>query len=71
MAFIVKNKWKYFELVRNVRIKNKHTRELLFYMGIHLLIPQDIITKFKITADNIKRLQSKYSDLRIIERKEK
>ncbi len=66
MAFIVKNKWKYFELVRNIRLDGKHKRELLYYMGSTLLIPNEVIIKFKITAENITRLKSKYKDLTII-----
>ncbi len=66
MAFIVKNKWKYFELVRNVRFKGKHKRELLHYMGRTLSIPNEIILKFRITTENITRLKSKYENLKII-----
>jgi len=68
MAFIVKNKWKYFELVRNIRLKGKHKRELLFYMGSTLSIPNKIVMKFKITNENITRLKSKYKSLEIIKK---
>ncbi len=66
MVFIVKNKWKYFELVRNIRLEGKHKRELLYYMGNTLFVPNEIIIKFKITSENITRLKSKYKDLTII-----
>ena len=66
MAFIVKNKWKYFELVRNTRFKGKHKRELLYYMGNTLSIPNEIVIKFKISDENITRLKSKYKNLEII-----
>ena len=66
MVFIVKNKWKYFELVRNIRLEGKHKRELLYYIGSTLFVPNEIIIKFKITSENITRLKSKYKDLTII-----
>jgi hypothetical protein len=68
MAFIILKKWKYFELVQNKRINGKHKRELLFYMWTKLIIPSSIITKFKITVDNIARLKLKYQYLKIVEK---
>jgi hypothetical protein len=63
MAFIIKNKGKYFELVKNVRINWKHKRVLLFYMGIDLIIPKKIIQKYKITSHNINNIKKKYPTL--------
>ena len=65
MAFIIKKRWKYFELVQNRRVNKKHKRELLFYMGLKLIIPLYIILKYKITVDNIQRLKLKYPSLQI------
>ena len=50
----------------NIRLEGKYKRELLYYMGSTLLIPNEVIIKFKITAENITRLKSKYKDLTII-----
>ena len=68
MAFIVKKKWKYFELIDNQRVNWVHKRRLLYYMGTKLIIPSSIIDKFKITADNISRLKLKYQYLKIVEK---
>ena len=63
MAFIVKNRWKYFELVRNIRKEGKHKRELLFYMGTTLHIPKSIILEKKISTTNIEQLKIKHPSL--------
>lgn len=65
MAFIIKKRWKYFELVENQRINWVHKRKSLYYMGMDLSIPLNIIKKFKISDDNIARLRLKYRDLQI------
>ena len=63
MAFIIKNKWKYFELVRNIRNDWKHKREMLFYMGTELKIPRSIILEKNISHTNIQQLKKKHLDL--------
>ena len=68
MAFIIKKKGKYFELVENKRINWIHKRRLLYYMGTKLIIPSSILEKFKISDDNIARLKLKYQYLVIMER---
>ena len=68
MAFIIKKRSKYFELVDNQRINWVHKRRLLYYMGTKLNIPISIIDKYKISADNIARLKLKYTDLKIVEK---
>ena len=65
MAFIIKKRWKYFELVPNTRKDGKHQREQLYYMGKILYIPEDIVCKFKISSENIQRLKFKYNTLKI------
>jgi len=67
MAFIIKKRWKYFELVDNQRVNWVHKRRLLYYIGTKLIIPISIIDQYKISADNISRLKLKYSDLKIVE----
>ncbi len=66
MAFIIKKKSKYFELVDNQRINGIHKRRLLYYMGTKLIIPSYIFKKFKISEDNIARLKLKHQYLKII-----
>ena len=68
MAFIIKKKGKYFELVENKRINWIHKRRLLYYMGTKLIIPSSILEIFKISDDNIARLKLKYQYLVIMER---
>ncbi len=68
MAFIIKKRWKYFELVENKRINWVHRRKLLYYMGTKLIIPISVIDKYKISTDNIARLKLKYQYLMIIEK---
>ncbi len=68
MAFIIKKRSKYFELVDNQRTNWVHKRRLLYYMGTKLIIPISIISKYKISADNIARLKLKYTDLKIVKK---
>lgn len=65
MAFIIRKKWKYFELVENRRINGIHKRRLLYYMGTKLIIPSSILGKFKISDDNLARLKLKHQYLTI------
>jgi hypothetical protein len=65
MAFIVKNKNRYYELVRNIRVDGKVKRQTLYYMGKELTIPYEIIEKHHISDDNIDVLQAKYFKLKI------
>ena len=66
MAFIIKKRSKYYELVENKRVNWVHKRKLLYYMWLHLSIPQYIIIKYNITDDNIQRLKQKHQYLKII-----
>ena len=68
MVFIIKKRWKYYELVENQRIDWVHKRRLLHYMGLKLSIPISVIDKYKISADNIARLKLKYQYLKIEEK---
>ena len=51
--------------MRNVRDKEKHNRELLYYMGKNLDIPEEVIIQFQITSENIQRLKLKHPSLEV------
>jgi hypothetical protein len=66
MAFIVKSKNRYYELVRNIRVDGKTKRQSLYYMGKELTIPYSIIEKLDISDKNIENLLVKHPSLNII-----
>lgn len=57
----------YFQLVENYRKNRKLKQRLLYYMGKNLVIPRQVLRKYRISKENVNRLKQKYPSVRIVD----